>query len=79
MKHVEDVKAAYTEIDRVLKPGGSYLFLTPNRYDYASIVAHIVPNGLHATIVKRTEGREKIDTFPTFYRSNTETAIRALA
>lgn len=79
MEHVEQVEAAYREIFRVLKPGGKYIFLTPNRYDYASIIASLVPNRFHSRIVLHTEGRQEIDTFPTFYRSNSFTRIRALA
>lgn len=79
MEHVEHAEAAYREIFRILKPGGKYVFLTPNRYDYASIIATLVPNRFHSGIVRRTEGREEIDTFPTFYRSNSFTRIRELA
>jgi SAM-dependent methyltransferase len=79
MEHVEDVDGAYREIFRVLKPGGKYIFLTPNRYDYASIIASLVPNRFHSRIVRHTEGREEIDTFPTFYRSNSFTKIRELS
>jgi SAM-dependent methyltransferase len=79
MEHVEDVDGAYREIYRVLKPGGKYIFLTPNRYDYASIVASLVPNRFHSRIVRRTEGRKEVDTFPTFYRSNSFTRIRELS
>lgn len=79
MEHIEDVDAAYAEVFRVLRPGGKYIFLTPNRYDYASIIATLVPNRLHGKIVRVTEGRNEIDTFPTFYRSNSFDMIRRLA
>lgn len=79
MEHIADVDAAYREIFRVLKPGGKYIFLTPNRYDYASVIASLVPNRFHSKIVRYTEGRQELDTFPTFYRSNSLSRIRALA
>ncbi len=79
MEHVEDAEAAYKEIFRILKPGGKYVFLTPNRYDYASIVASLVPNKFHSRIVHHTEGREEFDTFPTHYQSNSFTRIRELS
>jgi ubiquinone/menaquinone biosynthesis C-methylase UbiE len=79
MEHVEDAEAAYREIFRVLAPGGRYIFLTPNRYDYASIIASIVPNRYHGSIVKNTEGRLEEDTFPTCYNSNSFRRIRQLA
>ena len=57
MEHVRGIETAFSEIRRVLKPNGSYIFLTPNFYDYASLIAATIPNPLHPWIVKRTEGR----------------------
>jgi ubiquinone/menaquinone biosynthesis C-methylase UbiE len=75
MEHVEDVAGCYREIARVLKPGGSYVFLTPSRWDYVSIIAQLVPNRLHGAVVRATEGRPAADVFPTYYRSNSRRAI----
>ncbi len=79
MEHIEDVDRAYAEISRVLAPGGTYVFLTPNFWDYASLISWVVPNALHGRIVRATEGREEEDVFPTHYRSNTGRAIRRLS
>jgi SAM-dependent methyltransferase len=79
MEHIKDAEAVYKEIFRVLKPGGKYIFLTPNRYDYVSLLASAVPNRFHAAIVRHTEGRREINTFPTFYRSNSFAEIRKLS
>jgi SAM-dependent methyltransferase len=79
MEHVEDVQRAYGEIHRVLKPSGCYIFLTPNLFDYASIVSSLVPNRYHPTIVHWVEGRKPENTFPVFYRSNTKSHIKKLA
>lgn len=79
MEHVQDMEGAYREIARVLKPSGRYIFLTPNRYDYASILATIVPSRFHGPVVRVTEGRSEIDTFPTCYLSNSFRDIRRLA
>lgn len=79
MEHIEDADAAYREIFRVLRHGGKYIFLTPNRYDYASLIASLVPNRFHSRIVRYAEGRKEADTFPTFYRSNSFSCIRELA
>ena len=79
MEHVEDVDRAYAEIARVLKPGGRYIFLTPNLWDYASLIAHVAPNSVHPAIVKYVEGRKEEDTFPTHYKSNTRGSVERLA
>ena len=79
MEHIQDTDAAYCEIYRVLKNNGVYIFLTPNIFDYLSIISFIVPNKFHASIVKFLEGREEHDTFPTYYRSNSRRRIYRLA
>ncbi len=79
MEHIRDVDACYREIARVLKPGGCCTFLTPNFFDYNSLIAWVVPNALHPILVRATEGRAEEDTFPTFYRSNTRRAIQKAA
>lgn len=63
----------------MLRPGGRVVFLTANLWDYASLIAAIVPNRFHPWIIAKAEGRKEHDTFPTRYRSNTRRAIRRLA
>jgi len=79
MEHVADPRAVYTEMHRVLKPGGHFVFLTPNLWDYASLIARCVPNRLHPWIVARTEGRAEEDVFPVEYRTNTRRAVHRWA
>lgn len=79
MEHVRDAGGAFAEIARVLRPGGRFLFLTANLFDYAALIAALVPNRLHPWIVRVTEGRKEVDTFPTAYRCNTRRRIGRLA
>lgn len=79
MEHVKDTEAALREIHRVLRAQGRYIFLTPNFYDYGSLISYFTPNRLHPAIVKATEGRAEEDTFPAYYNANTKRRVRALA
>lgn len=79
LEHLETPESVFGEIARVLRPGGSFVFLTPSRFDYVSVIASMVPNMLHPKIVRFAEGRREADTFPTRYRANTSGAVRRLA
>ena len=75
MEHVADPARVYAEMQRILRPGGRFVFLTANLWDYASILAWIIPNRLHPWIVARVEGRAEEDVFPIQYRTNTRAAV----
>ena len=75
MEHVTDPAHVYKEMYRVLKPGGYVVFLTANLWDYASLIAAVVPNRFHPWIVSKTEGRAEHDVFPIAYRTNTRRAV----
>lgn len=79
MEHIDDPLAVYREISRILKPGGHFIFLTANLWDYASLIAKLVPNRFHPWIVSRVEGRKEQDVFPIRYRTNTFGAVRQFA
>jgi hypothetical protein len=78
MEHVVDSEAVFKETARLLKPSGRWIFLTPNKWDYVSVIARIVPNRFHAKIVNHTEGREEEDVFPTVYGANSKSQITSL-
>ena len=79
LEHLSNPAQVFQEVSRVLKPQGSFLALTPSQWEYAALISRMVPNRFHARIVAATEGREEGDTFPTFYRANSEGKIRAFA
>ena len=78
MEHLDHPEAVFSEISRVLRPGGKLLFKTPNRTHYMPFIARMTPHRFHQWI-NRLRGRYETDTFPTRYRCNAPGQIRRIA
>ena len=76
VEHLEDPPLVFREFFRVLRPGGKVVVVTPNKYDYVSIVAAMTPYWLHRRLVSRIFEVPEDDVFPTLYRTNTISAMR---
>jgi SAM-dependent methyltransferase len=79
MEHIVEPARTYAEMSRILRPGGHFTFLTGNLWDFAALIAMLVPNRLHPWIVARTQGRNERDTFPVAYRTNTRSTVARFA
>jgi SAM-dependent methyltransferase len=75
LEHIDNPQEFLQEIYRILKPGGCFLFLAPNRWHYVSIIASFTPMWFH-NWYNRLRGRQEDDTFPTVYHLNTRSRIR---
>jgi len=81
LEHLETPENVFAEIARVLKPGGHFVFLTPNLRNPLlafNRLGRALPQ-LQRRLVPRLYGRVEADTFPVQYRANTARAIRSLA
>jgi ubiquinone/menaquinone biosynthesis C-methylase UbiE len=76
VEHLEDPQRVFREFARVLKPGGKVVIITPNKYDYVSLIASLTPYALHRRLVHKIFRVSEDDVFPTLYRANTLGAIR---
>jgi SAM-dependent methyltransferase len=79
MEHVVEPERVYAEMFRILKPGGHFIFLTGNLWDYAALIARVIPNRFHPALVQKLEGRAPEDVFPVAYKTNTYGAVRRFA
>jgi SAM-dependent methyltransferase len=77
IEHVEHPDALLAEIRRVLKPGGIFLFHTPNLLGYATLLACLIPQRLKLWLIRFLQGRAEEDVFPVHYRLNTSRAVAA--
>ncbi|MCE7909262.1 MAG: class I SAM-dependent methyltransferase [Candidatus Omnitrophica bacterium COP1] len=75
LEHIDPPQALLKEINRVLKPGGEFIFLTPNKWHYVGIGSRFSPHPIHVWYNKK-RGRDEEDTFPTCYKLNSGQDIR---
>jgi ubiquinone/menaquinone biosynthesis C-methylase UbiE len=77
-EHLPEPTQVIDEFQRVLRPNGVCIILTPNRFDYSSVVAALTPQWFHEWFVGKVYGSTAYDTFPTVYRANTPAFFRSL-
>lgn len=78
LEHLSNPEAVFSEIFRVLKPGGVFLAKTPNRFHYVTMIAQVTPTSFHK-FFNRLRGRSEEHTFKTYYRVNSRGTIGRLA
>jgi SAM-dependent methyltransferase len=76
VEHWRHAHKILEEIRRVLKPGGLFIFHTPNFLNPIVFGASLVPQAVKNHLVWFFEERKEQDVFPTFYRMNTPGAVR---
>ncbi len=76
IEHLAEPAQVFQEFHRVLSPNGKVILVTPNKYDYVSLIAALTPYRFHRYIVSKIFGVSEDDVFPTLYRANTISALR---
>jgi SAM-dependent methyltransferase len=81
LEHVRQPLTVLSEVARVLRPGGHFVFLTPNLRNPLLLLNRIgkVLPSVQTRFVSRFYGRRESDTFPVQYRANTVGILRELA
>ncbi len=81
LEHLPQPAVTWREIARVLRRGGRFLFLTPNRRHPIPRVSTFLTQFrvLQAPLVTAIYQRASADTFPVYYRANTFEALERLA
>lgn len=81
MEHVEFPQIMLNEVAKILKPGGAFLFRTPNVYHYVSLISKFSPHKFHLAVANksRLRGDHDIDPYPTFYRLNSRHNVNKFA
>lgn len=76
-EHIPEPLVLGAEFARMVKPGGWVCARTPNKRGYIAAFSSLVPNRLHARVLRRVQpGRQEKDVFPTLYCLNTPADLR---
>ena len=80
-EHLERPLLTFQAVRRVRKPGGVFIFITPNgRHPLNWLNATLGRLGrLQGQLVEQLYDRDSDDTFPTFYRANSAANLQRLA
>jgi ubiquinone/menaquinone biosynthesis C-methylase UbiE len=84
-EHLAAPEKVFEEVARVTRPNGVFVVFTPNKFNYAMLVARATPYAFHLLYKRMTyylnrgnwESFED-DVFPTFYRANTVRRLETL-
>jgi SAM-dependent methyltransferase len=78
VEHLERPVEVLRELRRILRPGGRFVFVTPNKWSYSGLATWMTPQSFHRHFLAwlfalGASGNEK--PFPTTFRMNTRWAI----
>lgn len=79
-EHLTEPEKVWSEFARVLKPGGSVIISTQNKYHPVMFLSYIFPSSVRI-ILKKMFIKMSLDegTYPTHYKCNTKKAFRKMS
>jgi len=84
-EHLRDPQKVFAEVARVSRSNATFIVFTPNKWNYAMLVARATPYAFHLLykrltyFLNRGEWQSfEDDVFPTYYRANTVGRLRQL-
>ena len=79
-EHITNPDRHFSEVRRVLRPGGFYIFRTVNLYHYKALGAYVVPHRLQIPLARwlRHSAPDAYDPYKVLYRANTRRRIETL-
>jgi len=84
-EHLRDPDKVFAEVARVSKHDAVFIVFTPNKWNYAMLVARATPHAFHLLYKRVTHYLNRgewesfeDDVFPTYYRANTISRLRGL-
>jgi SAM-dependent methyltransferase len=81
LEHLTRPFQTFAEIGRVLRPGGAFVFITPNGRHPLALLNHTLGRvaQIQGWLVSGLYGRSAADAFPTTYQANTTGQLQRLA
>ena len=81
LEHLAQPENDWRQIGRVLRPGGVFVFITPNKRHPLALLNRSLGrfSRLQGQLVYRFYGRKAVDSFPTYYRANSRADLSQLA
>jgi SAM-dependent methyltransferase len=80
LEHLVRPQQTFAEIGRVLRPGGAFVFITPNAHHPLARLNHALGRvgQIQGWLVTGLYGRSAADAFPTTYQANSPDRLRRL-
>lgn len=79
LEHSNNPPVLMSEVWRVLRGKGVFVFHTPNKYYPVSVLAATLPDNIKSRVVTFASRRSEKDVYPTFYRINSGSAISRIS